>query len=1493
MFRQWRLICVSMTLMMSAMASSLTMAESLSQMTLKNGKSRFVKNPDYFFKLYEQIRLNSGYEKALEAIKDHIFSKGILSLSSDQLYELDAETRKIIDPILQKYFPGKLQQYNLVFLDSEDTFGEVISEPGKIPTIFIGLGLLQLLDSEETLLAVVLHEMGHVLRANFSKDDWYDRLLKNMTEESRVDGMAARILLEEGRNPLGLSTFFEKILSLKIDTPSNYGDNKPKVRSGFSSHPPSELRITKLNAMIEKAAERKTLTAPKPLPAIFAEAAQTKLTNRHRGTMSVVWNEDLKSAIIALNRTLYPPHLRGEAPKLGTKSNQEEPEVLISSISQAAATLRSRINKQNLPLWQISNDWQDIAVAFEKLWENIPNSLKSSKLFRDFYFEEEKRWTELAASYGATFIPNDRNVVNRFTSILAIHDPASLIQWRQQHAQLSSNLVVRYKYLAELGAELTYSIFEDPQIYRRAFEKYIDLIPTLYAWTNEAVTNKDHTLLEAVRSIRDVMTCYLQGWMVLELHNPTQQVLKSVWNAKSLSLSIPDYAKLAFLPSLKISGNSWSWENEKVSGRPLFGHAVDFILNPDREDKRYSNFHKGLEFILALQVEKQAITFQYTEESEYHSPRWADFLGIDQSQLDDWYFFALSRLRFDADEANQVLQNDRYWKELSATDKDKIKRTMRTYINTGVDVVNFFGAQIAYKKRNRLNNDSDKEVESLFSKATFYTRPEYQVETKYNESMQAMLYKSLKDNHVLPEKLSEEYQLWLKFAHRGVTSFTDEWADSFISRIEKTKLTAENLSLVREMYFSNLVWDLQIRQRMAKIVLHPQNSTEVLALQQSRFRAKLFRRSAISRILSQIKNEFPESSQERIYLVDQVAAWIRSDPEETYWMMKQVEFEQGSLTNLSITRKEAFGERFYSQLFSELSSTPLQSRIELLNFLLGRSDYIPELLKYQYNIDRDEKKQRPLLTAIRESNVNPLRLRRAFQTLSVEVRTVLIDPMFIGENGILLDRDGRNWIIDALVPHDATWRQMAVDLADGYREALQKFGQGHLKTMFVSYLIASSIRTSRGVHTELFPQADATKGHDTVEGRVLHALFSANAALTKIGQRVHSSNVLNADINSSLVGLKDGASKVLREDQFAWIDNAGVCDHVCKQIQLREELGNASVKIVAEAKIAGQETVLYMIKPNAFHRGDTFFQMLIYAVNYAINKGHDQLKLVLPMVARSQTTFKNETDLEHERAAAEKLASVYKPDQAYGQNFYFITPEFIETSHLLKPGLAAAVKKIKARRFSELDTNTQKEMAAAITEKEAQVHRLGSSHPTSDETLIFEKDRHEGNYLYVTDEQLLAEMQLPPGSRVILVIDFGQVAEIDQATQSATLNSLAVIVSLQTNMIPMEKAVSLLKEHLNSSLLKSSSPLIKTKVLQKLIEDHIVGGDPTKVGETLSRLFSYLEAEHVQIKDEVWDYLTAASTMQTWEQYGASAFKTQMAQSVGVKCMELLLPPGK
>ena len=121
--------------------------------------------------------------------------------------------------------------------------------------------------------------------------------------------------------------------------------------------------------------------------------------------------------------------------------------------------------------------------------------------------------------------------------------------------------------------------------------------------------------------------------------------------------------------------------------------------------------------------------------------------------------------------------------------------------------------------------------------------------------------------------------------------------------------------------------------------------------------------------------------------------------------------------------------------------------------MLGHRDELPRFLtepkKARGRISSTDTDQPNTAAGLINKVYGPYRVRRLFQALPTARRgSLLLDPFFVGDEGLAARPDGRDWLISRLVPKDAKWRQMAIDLTDGYVAALQKHHQKHLENSF-------------------------------------------------------------------------------------------------------------------------------------------------------------------------------------------------------------------------------------------------------------------------------------------------------------------------------------------------------------------------------------------------------------------------------------------------------------
>ncbi len=436
---------------------------------------------------------------------------------------------------------------------------------------------------------------------------------------------------------------------------------------------------------------------------------------------------------------------------------------------------------------------------------------------------------------------------------------------------------------------------------------------------------------------------------------------------------------------------------------------------------------------------------------------------------------------------------------------------------------------------------------------------------------------------------------------------------------------------------------------------------------------------------------------------------------------------------------------------------------------------------------------------------------------------------------------------------------MATDLVDGYVDGLRTLGQGHLKTLFLSYLIASSKKSSPDGYDDLFPERNAGTQSETATGRSLRIIAQANAALAKLGQRLHSSGLLKPEDNYSLARLKEDVEDIYRVMVFDWMENAECEAGSCSHVELRDRKGNASVKVVSGAKVDGEEITLYLVKPNASRRADSQFELILHALEYAIKKGHHSLNLMLPIVRRSRERFSDEIDMEKERKRLHEFAKMYRPDKEYN-GFTFLTPEVMEhTSSVLTDERALSVKPIRVKRFFDLSPEDQREFGLAVALNEGEL-----SVPSGRKRLRYNVDPHEGNFLLVDDPQYLEDRGLK-GKKVILAIDAGMLGNSSSEQTRSVVDVMIQLLVAKWAPQPdsVEKIVAATK-----SWFPKNAP--STETIRAAVEASTrAAEDPLSL---VSRFISEVEAHGHRVADSVVDYKDSLQTRMTWDQHTDKAF---------------------
>ncbi len=172
-----------------------------------------------------------------------------------------------------KQFQKKEFTYQAVVMNSARP--NAFAMPGGI--IVVTQGLLDILESEGELLAILAHEMGHVERSHCLNAVKYELLAKktgnaelgqlvdiatvlllrhsfSKTQENEADNYAFQVMENLPYDPACLSSAFQRLLDFQNTFAA--GPNTPEeadiIRDYLSSHPPVKIRIEKYAAQAAK-----------------------------------------------------------------------------------------------------------------------------------------------------------------------------------------------------------------------------------------------------------------------------------------------------------------------------------------------------------------------------------------------------------------------------------------------------------------------------------------------------------------------------------------------------------------------------------------------------------------------------------------------------------------------------------------------------------------------------------------------------------------------------------------------------------------------------------------------------------------------------------------------------------------------------------------------------------------------------------------------------------------------------------------------------------------------------------------------------------------------------------------------------------------------------------------------------------------------------------------------------------------------------------------
>lgn len=737
----------------------------------------------------------------------------------------------------------------------------------------------------------------------------------------------------------------------------------------------------------------------------------------------------------------------------------------------------------------------------------------------------------------------------------------------------------------------------------------------------------------------------------------------------------------------------------------------------------------------------------------------------------------------------------------------------------------------------------------------YFQEDAFWIDQERAASYQAFLKNQL-ESLELVSTWSGAFRWWTRFVARGVTETTDAWIEAIFERCPSH----------RRVWLANNLWNfgrirsLGFRLKLFRVVLenHP-TWTAIRHLAEG----SPERDALVFDALHSIFDRFPEVSLERQEALNALATQGQSSYEETKtiteWDITSSNFSSdiSRPSSFLLSWREGLTLQMIGQFYVELSERSVEDRIAVIRYF-SSPEGEPPILKLRdehkdpeinrakfrgttrYVADYLSRKSEPALFCIKYY-FGFSRLKENYRSSTPAVRAQFLDPLMIGPRGLLRTRQGKAAINDLLFSRQSEYRSLAGDLLEGFRRSLLRHAMAQDDSHVVSFLLASMVNS----------------GDDQL-GKVLRSLFSANTALTKLGQQLHSSQLLS-EFNEDLKGLKDEAARIFRINVYEWLLAVATTNQPRDALQgivLGRILRVGSVKVAVEAWIYGKRKVLFIIQPNAQFLGASSFALIRGAFDYAIERGHHKLKAAVPMIDRAKDVFSGEINLVQERQRARLLSTRY--DSARFDHQTFDSPGDLP----FKPELVAAVDYADFIQLEDLGAEQLHQFALENIEAEWPI--LTESLQSSDKVAlrIFDRDRHERNTLRQTNGRNL-------------VIDAGQVTSISESDMTTLWNLLTAVESYQQDFISQSELAQFLAENLEvSAILRHRS------IIRKAIARTSKALGPFR----LTAILSHLQGEGIRSPPEWLDYLTALNAASSWDSYlqnPSAGIKQRVASRIG------------
>jgi len=122
-------------------------------------------------------------------------------ISSNKLYEIEAQTRQVLQPFFDATVGKSMKDFDILFLNGEAGFAGIMAyEKKAAPVLILDRKMLSYIKAEDHLLAVSGHEVAHKKRGEKVSLSRFQRWLQGMSEEDLVDGKTILFLANTGGN---------------------------------------------------------------------------------------------------------------------------------------------------------------------------------------------------------------------------------------------------------------------------------------------------------------------------------------------------------------------------------------------------------------------------------------------------------------------------------------------------------------------------------------------------------------------------------------------------------------------------------------------------------------------------------------------------------------------------------------------------------------------------------------------------------------------------------------------------------------------------------------------------------------------------------------------------------------------------------------------------------------------------------------------------------------------------------------------------------------------------------------------------------------------------------------------------------------------------------------------------------------------------------------------------------------------------------------------